>query len=419
MDYVFLVLILATCIATFVGLIKPTALRIKWLSSRLRVFGIGIVTVFLLLLILGNIIPETEEMRRLRLASESKETRTEEEADSTAADRTPKEATGDLEEAESEESKKLETELNEHQLKLLKRRTEDPSYLPDLRKAIEDYRALIYQAKAAMEKRNFEVAYELFLKGEDLFSTREVYYWPKEWLDGSKWKPPYTWYHPEEEIAYNENRILSKIARMAKYKTMERKYADQRALLTREGSFERVVELAILEKFYHVQDGHVSRIGLDESGSRSKRFVKDIDFSNEILTVSLRAGSDAYDMNYRTGAVTLTHPIRTMRYSKGFFGFILNANQDRWPESINENLRKVNEIVIALYFPGQRADEIVVARYGLKRSIFEATLKQRRKWAKLKAKDGTFQDFLKVHGTYYLHREMPDLGTPAHVLRGR
>ena len=83
-------------------------------------------------------------------------------------------------------------------------------------------------------------------------------------------------------------------------------------------------------------------------------------------------------------------------------------------EEFRKDFKKMNEVILALYFPGKGSSEVVIARYGIKRAKFDRA----RNWGRLKAKDGTFQDYLKTHGTYYLHRDMPDKGTPAHILKG-
>ena len=83
-------------------------------------------------------------------------------------------------------------------------------------------------------------------------------------------------------------------------------------------------------------------------------------------------------------------------------------------EELRKDFKKMNEVILALYFPGKGSSEVVIARYGIKRDKFDRA----KNWRRLKAKDGTFQDYLKTHGTYYLHKDMPDKGTPAHILKG-
>ena len=54
-----------------VGFVKPKTLRIKWLKTRPQVFGMGMLTMFLLTVIFANVIPETEENKQKRLAKEA------------------------------------------------------------------------------------------------------------------------------------------------------------------------------------------------------------------------------------------------------------------------------------------------------------------------------------------------------------
>ena len=461
MDTLIGLLFLVAFIAMLVGLVKPSALHIRWLTARYQVFAVGMGVLLLLMVIGISLLPETDEERQKRLAREAKikaqkqeqalkevekaridaEVQAKKEAELAVAKKEEEQAkkakevkenterskekgkTEDVAESETNKPKavkqgKPDKELTpeERRSKELHRRTKDPTYLTDLRKVLEEQRELIAQAETALKENNHELVSSLFSSGMDLFRRNNVHYTPKGWLLGN-WGKPYSWFHPEEETAWKALDELGAIHNLAQHKRMEAEYADRGALFTREGTFERLVELAILEKF-SVYEGRVRRLGFDREGSRGEKFVKNIDYSNGILTVLLRADSDAYDIDFRNGEITPTHPIKTMRRSQKFFAFVFNPRGAGWPRSLTKEFQKVKEVNITLYFPGERADEIVIARYGLTRKAFEAIVKPpAKKWAKLKAKDGTFQDFLKVHGTYYLHREMPDLGTPAHLLR--
>ena len=73
MGFFVALLVLATFVAMLVGLVKPKTLRIKWLKTRPRVFGMGMLTMFLLTVIFANLIPETEENKQKRLARETEE----------------------------------------------------------------------------------------------------------------------------------------------------------------------------------------------------------------------------------------------------------------------------------------------------------------------------------------------------------
>ena len=71
MDFFFALLVLVTFVAMLVGLVKPKTLRIKWLKTRPRVFGMGMLTMLILTIIFANLIPETEENKQKRLAKEA------------------------------------------------------------------------------------------------------------------------------------------------------------------------------------------------------------------------------------------------------------------------------------------------------------------------------------------------------------
>ena len=71
MDSFVALLIFVTFVAMLVGFVKPKTLRIKWLKTRPQVFGMGMLTMFLLTVIFANVIPETEENKQKRLAKEA------------------------------------------------------------------------------------------------------------------------------------------------------------------------------------------------------------------------------------------------------------------------------------------------------------------------------------------------------------
>lgn len=71
MDVFVGLLVLFFWIFTLVGLAKPSALRIGWLTTRPRVFAFGACVICVLMVVLSNIIPETEEVKQKRLASET------------------------------------------------------------------------------------------------------------------------------------------------------------------------------------------------------------------------------------------------------------------------------------------------------------------------------------------------------------
>lgn len=71
MGFLIALLIFGTFVAMLVGLIKPKALHIKKLKTRPQVFGLGMLTLLILIVTFANVIPETEENKQKRLAKET------------------------------------------------------------------------------------------------------------------------------------------------------------------------------------------------------------------------------------------------------------------------------------------------------------------------------------------------------------
>ena len=86
----------------------------------------------------------------------------------------------------------------------------------------------------------------------------------------------------------------------------------------------------------------------------------------------------------------------------------------------NRYYKKVEEIVITLsyqdykdfYHGRYRGPEIPIAKFGLTRSVGESV-----NLLDTSIKDGTFQDLLKEKGTYWLHPQIPDIGTPISLIK--
>lgn len=395
-------------LAMIVGLIKPSILRMPSLSSRLRVFGVGAFSLIVLAFIQESFEPQPTQDGKRSVEIEKTEI-----SDS--------ESKSDVKEAE-ERKERIETgKLREAEE--LRRRTKDPTYVSDLRAALKEGKKLISEAESALKARNYNLAKSLLDSvGENLYRRHKVYYNPKGWLEDN-WSKPYSWFHPEEKQAYNQYFQAARLSKVVRFREAEAEFEDSGALSTKRGSFERLVELAILWKFRPSEEGQIYRLGLEEirivDGKEmldGVTLIKNIDFTDGRLTVSLRAGVDSYNSNiFGDRKITLTHPVNTMKESHDFIWGLFNEDSSSYyfPKEFRKDFNKINEVILALYFPGKGSGEIVIARYGIKRTKFD-----RKKWKKLRAKDGTFQDYLKTHGTYYLHRDMPDKGTPAHILKG-
>ena len=401
-------------LAMIVGLIKPSILRVSSLSSRLRVFGVGTFSLIVL-----SFIQESLESQPTQDGKRSVEIEKTEISDS--------ESKFDVKEDEERKERIEAGKLREAEQ--LRRRTKDPTYVSDLRAALKEGEKLISEAESALKARNYNLAKSLLdsiLETPDLYKRHKVYIFPK---DASfvflkkKYSKPSSWFHPEEERAYNQRFQAARLDNVVRFREAEAEFEDSGALSTKRGSFERLVELAILWKFRPSEEGQIYRLGLEEirivDGKEmldGVKLIKNIDFTDGRLTVSLRAGVDSYNSNiFGDRKITLTHPVNTMKESHDFIWGLFNEDSSfhYFPKEFRKDFNKINEVILALYFPGKESGEIVIARYGIKRTKFD-----RKKWRKLRAKDGTFQDYLKTHGTYYLHRDMPDKGTPAHILKG-
>lgn len=389
-------LIVAVCGAVLVGLVNPTALRIKWLSNRVRVVFAGVFAIILLSILVPG--PDVQEI-----------TRESEGNGNTKSSGEPKATKAKAEDEKKVEKKEMTAE--ERAAHWRYRRTEDPSYIGDIRKALKEYNKQNDLAQTAIDKKNYKLAQELTGSCEGRFYNRDVYFTPKAWLDGDYTTKPNTWFYPEEEKAWNAVKRCNELYVTADHKSREEHRERKGHFTTRSGTFSRTAEFALAEKFiFYNADGLVWNHVSDDA----KPLVKSIDFDNGSLSVALRVGSDAYRLDIVKGEVVLEHPIETMRNSMRFFRQIFRPKG--WPDSREREFQKVKKVTMTLYFPGeQHSTEVVLARYGLSRSVFEDVW-DRKQWGKMKVKDGTFQDLLKAKGLYYLHRDMPDLGTPSRVL---
>ena len=194
-----------------------------------------------------------------------------------------------------------------------------------------------------------------------------------------------------------------------------------------EGTFERQVEFDILSwykespsgsewndreyidrlKNHTIREGPNFDYGFLKGGS-IKRIVKSIEFSAGILLIRMRADpDDLVEVNFSKNTIEFKHPREFLKKFRKFIRSIWNLNGSSSWKYQNQN-REVNEIIISLYYPGSdQGTENPIAKFGLTRPVGEHV-----KWNDIKVNDGTFQDFLKENGTYWLHSQIPDMGTP-------
>ena len=120
---------------------------------------------------------------------------------------------------------------------------------------------------------------------------------------------------------------------------------------------------------------------------------------------------DYVDLNYKTKKIEYKHPLKFMNE---FRRLVLNMWRSSF-EYTREKYSRISEIEFSIYYIGStRGTEQLIAKFGLSRNSVQST-----SFAKLRHKDGTFQDYIKQSGTYWLHQAIPDMGTPAHLLSRR
>lgn len=210
----------------------------------------------------------------------------------------------------------------------------------------------------------------------------------------------------------------------------EKEREQEVALWRPESTFERLVEVASIFVFLSpIHKGMTLRFGLSPY---SVRFLKDLETEGKRIALKIRT-NDCYAVDRKSRTISLAHPRDSLRKFKvlletvfegsGFGAPIPYCFEGRLPSQLPEGgfgalggcrqFDDIEEVVVTLYFDGkQSGTETVVAQFGLKREKYD-----RKKWRRLKANDGTIQDYLKVHGIYWLHPKMPDMGTPAHLLK--
>ena len=144
---------------------------------------------------------------------------------------------------------------------------------------------------------------------------------------------------------------------------------------------------------------------------RKVRIVKNISVENGRLTINMR--TEPYDIvkrAYSAGSVSFSHPLKLMQDFRQLCYSLWSTHPNEW---LVERFRGIKEIELVVYYPGgQSGTETPIARFGIGRKALEGA-----NWGDIRTKDGTFQDLMKKKGTYWLHSEVPDMGTPAHLVR--
>ena len=150
---------------------------------------------------------------------------------------------------------------------------------------------------------------------------------------------------------------------------------------------------------------------VEYSGGRKLRIVKNISVENGRLTINMH--TEQYDIvkrAYSAGSVSFSHPLKLMSDFRLLCYNLWSTHPNEWSV---KRFRGIKEIELVVYYPGRQSDtETPIARFGIGRKALEGA-----NWGDIRTKDGTFQDLMKKKGTYWLHSEVPDMGTPAHLVR--
>ena len=208
-------------LAMIVGLIKPSILRMPSLSSRLRVFGVGAFSLIVLTFIQESLEPQPSQDEEQSVEIEKIE-------------RSDSESKSDGE--EDEERKNRQETLKLQEVEQLHRRTKDPTYVSDLRAALKEGKKLISEAESALKARDYNLARSLLDSVRDypdLYQRHKVYTSPKHksffYLE-KKYSEPSSWFHPEEELAFNQRLEATRLYQVVRFRETESQYEDSRAL---------------------------------------------------------------------------------------------------------------------------------------------------------------------------------------------
>ena len=312
------------------------------------------------------------------------------------------------------------------------RRLIDPTYVEDLEVALATREEFIRRGRAAIEELDFATAEALLDSIGYMFIG---YYFERDFkvlveaqqkgllspvlqatdLDSLLSEGYQGYLYSEEKRLVQQQAKREELGSLLTFRRQEEEQVQAGALSTRRDTFERIVEMATLWAFnvWPRREGMTRRPFLKAG---DVRFLKGIEIERDKLTLRIRT-DDCFDIDFKRETVSLAHPIRTLENLKQLAWVVFL--QDRVGRAMLfcfemcNQFDQINEVVVAMYSPGkQSGTETVVAQFGIGREHYDE-----RRWRKLKVKDGTFQDFLKVNGTYWLHPEMPDLGTPRHLLR--
>ncbi len=368
-------------LATIVGLIKPGIFRFKSRKAA-ALYGFGSTFVFQLIAVSlesdeNRQQPETEQAAR--------------QDPIVAADKTQREAQQPREaSASSSKPKKPEDAV-----------VDSVALYKTLDRMVNKAERLIPLAQAAYDDNRFHEARSL---ADSIYNFRL-----KGITDNLKNK------HPKKLRLTDLQLLADKIQIFADFGIEEAKWDSMGFFRYEGGTVERAAEERVIQWAFRAP--HLTRESkpvVDYSflkRGRKLRVIKNISVENGRLTINMRLEPDGIvKKDYSAGSVLFIHPVELLKNFRRLCYDLWSAHPNEW---LVKRFRSIKEIELVVYYPGgQSGTENQIARFGIGRKALEGA-----NWRDIGAKDGTFQDLMKKKGTYWLHPEVPDMGTPAHLVR--
>ncbi len=221
--------------------------------------------------------------------------------------------------------------------------------------------------------------------------------------------------HPKNLRLFELKMIADKIRIFADFGIEEAKWDSMGFFRYEKGTVERAAEERVVQWTFRAP--HLTRESkpvVDYSflkRGRKLRVIKNISVENGRLTINMRPNPDEIvKRDYSVGKVTFIHPVKFLNNFRRLCYDLWSTHPNEW---LVKRFRGIKELELVAYYPGDQAGtENQIARFGISRKALEGA-----NWRDIRAKDGTFQDLMKKKGTYWLQPEVPDMGTPAHLVK--
>ena len=367
-------------LATIVGLIKPGIFRFKSRKAA-ALYGFGSTFVFQLIAVSlesdeTQQQPETKQAARQGSIVAAEKTQREEQQ--------PREAS-----ASSSKPKKPEDAV-----------VDSVALYKTLDRMVNKAERMIPLAQAAYDDNRFHEARSL----ADSVSNSHL----KGITDNLKNK------HPKNLRLFELKMIAGKIRMFADLGIEEAKWDSMGFFRYEKGTVERAAEERVIRWAFGVPKDQDKEPVVDYSflkRGRELRIVKNIYVEDGRLTINMRPEpDDVVKRDYNAGQVSFIHPVDLLKNFRYLCYQLWSTRPSEW---LVKRFRGIKEIELVVYYPGgQSGTENQIARFGIGRKALEGI-----SWRDIHPRDGTFQDLLKKKGTYWLHPEIPDMGTPAHLVR--